>query len=150
MFLFIFIKNTLKLLRQYKRKIMTPEEILKTKKTYAIIGASNEVLKYGYELVCVFNDSGYEVLPVNPKYDEIDGIKCYPSLKDLPEKPEVIITALAPANTEKVVKSLPDNYETLWLPPNCFNEETVSYCKENNINFVYNVCPIGLIRKMNS
>lgn len=85
---------------------MTPEEILKSKKSFAIIGASNEMLKYSYELICVFKDYGYKIFPISLKYSEIEGIKCYPSLKELPEKPEVILIALAPANTYKVIKSI--------------------------------------------
>ena len=127
---------------------MTAEKILRTKKSYAIIGASNEMLKYGYELVVVLKDAGYNIFPINPKYEEIEGVKCYPSLKELPVKPEVIILALAPANTEKVVKSIGIIESIFWLPPNCFNDETVAYCKNNNINFVYNVCPIGTLSSM--
>lgn len=82
---------------------MIPEEILKSKKSFAIVGASNEMLKYGYELVCLFKDYKYKVFPINPKYDVIEGIKCFPSLKDLPEKPDVVIAALAPKNTVNVV-----------------------------------------------
>lgn len=53
-------------------------------------------MKYWYEIVCVFKDYGYKIYPINPKYSEIEGIKCYPSLKNLPGKSEVVITDLAP------------------------------------------------------
>ena len=130
---------------------MIAEEILKTKKSFAIIGASNEMLKYGYELVVVLKDAGYNIFPINPKYEEIEGVKCYPSLRELPEKPEVIIIALAPTKTESVIKSIEDSDGIIfWLPPNCYNEEAVTFCKDNNISFVYNVCPIGTLNIMSS
>ena len=130
---------------------MIPEEILKTKKSYAIVGASNEMLKYGYELVCVFKDYGYKIFPINPKYDEIEGIKCYPSLKELPEKPEVVITALAPKNTVNVVPVVKEiGADIIWFPPNCFDESAIEKAEENNIKFVSNICPIGLLRKINT
>ena len=129
---------------------MSAEEILKTKKSFAIIGASNEMLKYGYELVVVLKDAGYNIFPINPKYEEIEGIKCYPSLNELPEKPEVIIIALAPQNTEKVVKSIGSSESIFWLPPNCYTEDAVTFCKDNNITFVYNVCPIGTLNIISS
>ena len=100
---------------------MAPEEILKEKKSFTIVGASSEMLKYGYELVCVFKDYGYKIFPINPKYDEIEGIKCYPSLKDLPDKPEVVIIALAPKNTVNVVQVVKEiGVDTIWFPLNCF------------------------------
>ena len=130
---------------------MTPEEILKSKKSFAIVGASNEMLKYGYELVCVFKDNGYKVYPINPKYDEIEGIKCYPSLKELPEKPEVIITALAPKNTFNVVPVVKEiGADIIWFPPNCFDENSIEKAKELNLSFVSNVCPIGLLGKLSN
>jgi len=128
---------------------MTPEEILKSKKSFAIIGASNEMMKYGYELVCVFKDYGYKIFPINPKYDEIEGIKCYPSLKDLPEKPDVVLTALAPKNTLNVVPVVKEiGADTIWFPPNCFDENALKKAEELKLNYVNNVCPIGILRKL--
>jgi len=128
---------------------MTPDEILKSKKSYAIVGASNEMLKYGYELVCIFKDYGYKIFPINPKYDEIEGIKCYPSLKDLPEKPEVVLTALAPKNTLNVVPVVNEiGVATIWFPPNCFDESAIEKAEQLKLNYVSNVCPIGLLRKI--
>lgn len=135
---------------------MNPEEILKSKKSLAIVGASNEMMKYGYELVCVFRESvpsgkdyGYKVFPINPKYSEIEGIKCYPSLKDLPEKPDVVLTALAPKNTVNVVPVVKEiGVDTIWFPPNCFDDTSIEKAKELKLNFVSNVCLIGLLRKI--
>jgi predicted CoA-binding protein len=130
---------------------MTPEEILKSKKSFAIFGASNEMLKYGYELVCVFKEYDYKIFPINPKYDEIEGIKCYPSLKDLPEKPEVVITALAPKNTVNVVPKVKEiGADIIWFPPNCFDENAINKAKELQLNYVSNVCPIGILRKISN
>jgi len=126
---------------------MTPEEILKSKKSFAIVGASNEMMKYGYELVCVFKDNGYKIFPINPKYDEIEGIKCYPSLKDLPEKPDVVLTALAPKNTLNVVPVVKEiGVDTIWFPPNCFDESAVNKAEELKLDYISNVCPIGILR----
>lgn len=129
---------------------MNPEEILKTKESFAIVGASNEMMKYGYELVCVFKDYGYKIFPINPKYDEIEGIKCYPSLKELPEKPEVVISALAPKNTINVVPVVKEiGVDTIWFPPNCFDENAIIKAKELQLNYVSDICPIGILRRIN-
>jgi len=128
---------------------MTPEEILKSKKSFAIVGALNEMMKYGYELVCVFKDYGYKIFPINPKYDEIEGIKGYPSLKDLPEKPEVVIIALAPKNTINVVPVVKEiGVDTIWLPPNCFDEKAIVKAEELKLSYISNICPIGILRRL--
>ncbi len=128
---------------------MIPEKILKEKKSFAIVGASNEMMKYGYELVCVFKDYGIKIFPVNPKYDEIEGVKCYPSLKELPEKPDVVLIALAPKNTFNIIPIVKEiGVEKVWFPPNCFDENSINKAKELNLQFISNVCPIAILRKI--
>lgn len=128
---------------------MTAQEILRTKRSFAIVGATQNPERYGYEVFAVLRKAGYNVFPVNPKYEEIDEIKCYPSLKALPQKPDVVISALAPANTEKVTESVKElGVEILWMPPGCWSEESVEKCKILNINFVHDVCPVGIVKMM--
>jgi len=128
---------------------MTVQEILKTKKSFAIVGATQNPERYGYEVFAVLRKAGYNVFPVNPKYEEIDEIKCYPSLKDIPQKPDVVISALAPANTEKVTESVKElGIEILWMLPGCWSEEAVEKCKVLHISFVHDVCPVGIVKMM--
>lgn len=54
-------------------------------KTIAIVGASNDRTKYGNKAVRAFKDGGWTVYPVNPKGGEIEGLKCYASIEDVPE-----------------------------------------------------------------
>lgn len=126
---------------------MNAEEILQTKKSFAVVGATQNKECYGYEVFEVLLSKGYQVFPINPKYDEIDGIKCYPSLRDLDQKPEVVITALAPANTEKaneVAKEL--GIETVWMTPGCWSDIAVEKCQVLKLNFVYDECPVGILK----
>ncbi len=128
---------------------MTAQDILKTKKTFALVGATPDKWKYGYEVLTALMNAGYTVMPINPKYREIEGIKCYPSLKDLPQKPEVVISALAPTNTERVVEVVKEmSIELLWMPPGCWSDEAVQKCRRLNVDFVHDVCPIGTLSMM--
>jgi acetate---CoA ligase (ADP-forming) subunit alpha len=69
-------------------------------KTVAIIGASATPNKIGNVLVKNFADARFQgrVCPVNPKYQDIMGFKCYPSVKDIPGKVDCVIVA-TPAET---------------------------------------------------
>ncbi|HOD50136.1 MAG TPA: CoA-binding protein [Candidatus Hydrogenedentes bacterium] len=53
-------------------------------KTIAIVGASRDRKKYGNKAVRAFRDGGWTVYPVNPKLDEVEGLKCYASIGDVP------------------------------------------------------------------
>jgi len=128
---------------------MTAQEILEAKKTFALVGATQDPWKYGYEVLATLVNAGYTVFPINPKYQDIEGIKCYPSLKDLPQKPEVVVSALAPTNTERLVETVKElGIEMLWMPPECWSDEAIKKCRELNINFVHDVCPIGTLKMM--
>ena len=52
--------------------------------TVAVIGASTNRAKYGNKAVRAFRESGFDVLPVNPRAEQIEGLPCYPSLDALP------------------------------------------------------------------
>jgi len=129
---------------------MTAEEILKTKKSYAVIGATPNKERYGYEVFEIIHANGYQVFPINPKYAEIDGITCYPSLKALKQKPDVVITALAPANTEQVIDSVKAlGIEIVWMPPGCWSDEAVKKCQDLQLNCIYDECPVGILKLRN-
>ena len=59
----------------------------------AIIGASREPGKLGHEALRNIIEAGFKgkVYPVNPKADEILGLKCYPSIKDVPSKVDLAV-----------------------------------------------------------
>ena len=74
--------------------------------TVAIIGASADPKKAGNALVKNYIDYGFkgEIFPINPKADNILGLKAYPSLKDVPKDVDLVVFAV-PA---KVVANLVD------------------------------------------
>ena len=54
------------------------------KPTVAIIGASRNRSKFGNKSVRAHLQQGYDVYPVNPTADEVEGLKCYPTLDAVP------------------------------------------------------------------
>ncbi|MBC7185936.1 MAG: CoA-binding protein [Calditrichaeota bacterium] len=129
--------------------MMSPEEVLRTRKVYALIGASQDVLKYSYELFHTLLQAGYTVYPVNPRYQAIDGQRCYGSLGELPEKPEVVITALAPANTEKALEQAAAlGIEIVWIPPGSSSDEVLQKALQLGLTVLHGVCPVGTLRRL--
>jgi len=62
----------------------------------AVVGASREPGKVGYSVVKNLIDGGYEgrIYPINPNATEVLELKCYSSVKDVPEVPDVAIIAI--------------------------------------------------------
>lgn len=124
-------------------------EILRTRKSFAILGVSRDPSKYGHEVFEALRQD-YTIYPINPKYDEIDGHRCYASLDALPATPEVVVTALAPNVTEQVVPScIARGVSLIWMPPGCYTDRAVELCHAAGVAEIHNVCPvfaIGMLR----
>lgn len=62
----------------------------------AVVGASREPGKVGHELLKNILSSGYRgrVYPINPNADEILGVKCYPSLTEVPDSVDLGVVAV--------------------------------------------------------
>jgi len=72
------------------------EKFLNKRTIFAMVGASRDPKKYGYQVYKHLKKAGYEVYPVNPNADEILGDKCYPDLGELPKKPDVADVVVPP------------------------------------------------------
>lgn len=66
-------------------------------KTIAIIGASKDRKKYGNKAVRAFKDGGWTVYPVNAAAAEIEGLKSYPSINDVPDPIDRVSMYVSPA-----------------------------------------------------
>jgi predicted CoA-binding protein len=53
-------------------------------KTVAVIGASNTRSKYGNKAVRAFQQQGYIVVPINPHEREVEGLRAYATVLDVP------------------------------------------------------------------
>lgn len=60
--------------------IRTLRRILRTCRTVAVVGLSNEWHRPSYFVAKYLLQHGYQVIPVNPRYQEVLGQRCYPSL----------------------------------------------------------------------
>ena len=112
-------------------------------KDFAVVGATSNPEKYGFKYVQAYVDEGYQVTPVNPKYPEVYGLPCKKELKDVSPPPQVVIAIVSPKISAKVAQECVRlGLNRLWLPPETWNDEIVSYAEENGLEVVYNLCPL--------
>ena len=64
--------------------------ILRRSKTIAVVGLSAQWHRPSYFAAKYMQEHGYKVIPVNPGYPEILGEKCYRSLREIPEKVDIV------------------------------------------------------------
>lgn len=112
--------------------------------SFAVVGATNKVEKYGYKVwkrVCALDRPCH---PVHPTLPDIDGIKAFKSLREIPETPEAVITITAPENTEKIVQECKQlGINKVWMQPGTESEKAIAFCNGNGIQLVFDDCVIG-------
>jgi hypothetical protein len=70
--------------------ISTLRRILAENRVIAVVGLSADWFRPSYFAAKYMMEHGYRVIPVNPKYSEILGQKCYRSVQEIPEKVDIV------------------------------------------------------------
>jgi acetyltransferase len=80
-------------------------ELFFNPESVAVVGASRESGKVGYEVLEGLLQGGYEgdIYPVNPKAQEIQGLKCYKNLRSIGKKPDLVVIIVAAKYVESVM-----------------------------------------------
>ena len=120
------------------------EELIKefmAQKKFAVIGATDNTEKYGNRIFKNLTKRGYEVYPVNPNLREIEGVKCYPTLVDIPVKVDVVNVVVPPKVTESILKDCKKlGLTNIWLQPGSESDAAIAFCRDNNFKVVYDTC----------
>ena len=66
------------------------------RRSIAIIGASTDRAKFGNKSVRAYVQQGYDVYPINPKEETIEGLKVYKSISEVPVRPNLISLYVPP------------------------------------------------------
>ena len=125
--------------------IDTFKRFLNKKNKIGFIGATIQKDKWGYKKYIEIKNAGFSVYPINPKYDEIDGDRCFSNLRELiehlNEKPDYVITIVPPKITENVVEQCKNfGIDKIWMQPGSESDKAIKFCKENGIEVVSGVC----------
>ena len=70
--------------------INTLRRILRESKVIAVVGLSADWFRPSFFAAKYMQEHGYRVIPVNPKYPQILGERCYKSLRDIPEQVDMV------------------------------------------------------------
>jgi predicted CoA-binding protein len=70
--------------------INTLRRILSQNRVIAVVGLSADWFRPSYFAAKYLQEHGYAIVPVNPRYDEVLGQKCFKSLRDIPVKVDIV------------------------------------------------------------
>lgn len=97
-----------------------------------IVGASTNPEKFGNKSVRAHLRQGFEVFPVNPRADEIEGLKCYHTISDVPGPIDRASFYLPPKLGLEAVEELArrGDVRELWLNPGSESLELIERAKQ--------------------
>lgn len=106
-------------------------------KNWAVVGATNKRRKFGYKIFKKLQENGYNVYPVNPNLESIDGEKCYDNLNEINDKIDVVDLVVNPKIGIKIMEDIKNNdIKYVWLQPGARSAEIRRFAGENDIEFI--------------
>ena len=104
---------------------------------YAVVGASSDRDKYGNKVLRAYQQHGQEVYPINPRADEIEGLKAYPSLASVPVRLRAVSIITPPKITEQVVKeAAAAGAKLVWMQPGAESPEAIQAAEDLGLEVI--------------
>src|SRR5579862_8172640 len=117
------------------------------KKVVAVVGASIDRNKFGNKALRAFLAEGHTAIPINPNENEVEGLKTYRSVLDVPQaidmatvyvQPEIALTLLP----EFAVKKIPE----IWINPGAESDALLADAKTRKLNVILACSIMGIGR----
>jgi predicted CoA-binding protein len=114
-------------------------------KVVAVIGASSNPRKFGNRAVRAFRRQGYTVIPINPNEQQVEGLKTYASVLDVPERIDMATLYVPPDVGERVMpeiarKQIPE----VWLNPGAESEALIQLARSLKVEPIVACSIIGI------
>ncbi len=110
-------------------------------KRVAVVGLSADWSRPSNFAAKYMLDHGFEVIPVNPKYDEILGQKCYADLRDIPSPVDVVdlfqrVDRIPPF----VDQAIEIGAKVVWMQLGIIHEEAAQKARDAGLEVVMDRC----------
>ena len=118
--------------------------ILKTVKTIAMVGASPDRTKFSYGVLRVLNETGYNMIPVNPgmEGETIRGLKVYPTLASIDQPVDMVEVFRRAEELPGIAReAVAIKAKVLWGQIGVFDEDAARIAEDAGLKVVMNRCP---------
>ena len=107
---------------------------MQTPKVVAVIGASNNRRKFGNRALRAYRDQGYTVVPINPREAEVEGVKAYASVLDVPGPIDMASFYVPPEIGEEIIGDIArKQIAEVWLNPGAESDELIARARALSI-----------------
>jgi hypothetical protein len=121
--------------------IVTLRRVLRDSHTIAVVGLSAEWHRPSYFAAKYMQQHGYRIVPVNPKYPEILGEKCYPDLKSIPFPVDLVDVFRKPQDCVAIAQdAVAIGARVLWLQIGVINKGAQQIAENAGLTVVVDRC----------
>ena len=120
------------------------QEILSSVKTIAMVGASPDKTKFSYGVLRVLHETGYNMIPVNPKpgLREIRGLEVFPNLKTIDQPVDMVEVFRRSEDLFNIAEeAIEIGAKVLWGQIGVINYEAARLAENAGLKVVMNRCP---------
>ena len=120
------------------------QDILSSVKTIAMVGASPDKTKFSYGVLRVLNETGYDMIPVNPRpgLTEIRNLKVYPSLNKIDRPVDMVEVFRKSEDLYQITEeAIAIEAKVLWGQIGVINHDAARLAEEAGLKVVMNRCP---------
>jgi uncharacterized protein len=115
--------------------------ILKRARSIALVGISANPLRSSNFVATYLVKTPYTVYAVNPMYDEVLGVECYPSLADLPEAPDIVDAFRRTEELPSVVdEAIAVGAKAVWFQLGLLHDEAAATAVAAGLDVVQDRC----------
>ncbi|MDT2018920.1 MAG: CoA-binding protein [Planktomarina sp.] len=118
--------------------------ILKSVKTIAMVGASPDKTKFSYGVLRVLSETGYDMIPVNPRpgLKEIRGMKVYPALNAIKRPVDMVEVFRKSEDLMSITEeAITIGAKVLWGQIGVVDFDAAKLAEEAGLQVVMNRCP---------
>lgn len=112
----------------------------------AVVGVSRDEKDFSRRVLRALAEAGYEVVPVNPALDSVEGRTCFPRVNDVRPPVHAALLLTPPVESEEVVRDCARaGVRHVWMHRGAGNgaasAEALRFCDANGISVVTDLCP---------
>jgi uncharacterized protein len=118
-------------------------ELLRTARTIAVVGLTDDISRPSYNVSAYLQSRGYRVVPINPNLSEVLGERAYPSLSEAAknEKIDIVDVFRRPDAVPEIVDDvLALGIPALWLQETVVHEEAAQKARDAGVLVVMDKC----------
>lgn len=116
-------------------------DLLQRARNIAVVGLSSSPLRPSYGVAAYLQTVGYHIIPVNPNIRGALGEKAWPSLRDVPEKIDIVDIFRRPEFVPEVVDlAIELKVPAIWMQEGVIHEEAAAKARRAGILVVMDRC----------